>query len=310
MLLNTFNQQAYPGSALPQKKPRWTNEDPAPGSRVPQLPAGTSSFPLGQQRSTGALALPNSGTWWLRAPDPQQTTQGGGELPTRFSQPMTGNPTLSQSGTANQTPNWAYSPSQSLTPQGGTAAIQSSITPQSIFSDADTQMGVNQIMGQGYQSAYGAPTGSGIGGISSASPAMQAQDQMNRAGSLSEAMGGAEQLRLSDANANAMNLLGGQRNRFADALGQATAQAGFNDANRSYGSAARSSLIDAILARMGGISGQAGQGIGDDAFWANLGMAGGTNALQEMLNTMRNASSLSDLSQTNWRTSLYDSLLA
>ena len=124
------------------------------------------------------------------------------------------------------------------------------INPRPIYSPDQTAVAANQLLNQGMQSAYGSNPLHVEDGISTNSPAMQAQRAAYGARAIGQAEGNAEGLRVGDAAANAQNLLAGQTARAGDILGQGQNALNFASSRFNYGLGNASLLTNALMGFM------------------------------------------------------------
>lgn len=149
--------------------------------------------------------------------------------------------------------------------------VFSNIQPQGIFGPQATQGAVNQTMATGHQTAYGVPQIT-MQGFSGSSPALLSANAMHGAGALSNAISGAEGIRLGDRAANLQNILAGQTARGIDVMGQAGNLASMDALNRQFGTRMGGQLIDATTSRLGGVGSQLGNDLADRSWWGNFGL--------------------------------------
>lgn len=159
---------------------------------------------------------------------------------------------------SDQVPTPAPLPASSTSPN-----IQTTITPQSVYTPQDTRAATNQAIADSQMNAnlrwlqkpYDKP------GVSrSASQLALAIPQAQQY--LSQGQLAAQQIPFSDATTNAQSLLRGQTGRDAEGLGLANVLSQFNASNMGYNTAQNSSLLNLISSLLGGSLGGSSGGIG------------------------------------------------
>jgi len=160
--------------------------------------------------------------------------------------------------------------------------------PAPLFNQQQTSIAANNGMAQAQQQVARAGRGAALPGMSLASPGFQAQAGVNAAGALGEGLDQAYQTRLSDAQANAQQMLAGQTGRAADWLSQLGNMSQFGGANQSFGQGAGNALAEAMGAMGGFQQGQWGNYLSDMAQNAQQSLAGQTGRASDWLEQMQN----------------------
>jgi hypothetical protein len=183
-------------------------------------------------------------------------------------------------------PRGPFPPPQPFAPSSPPAQQQPTVTspiqPSPVYSPTQTQGAVNQAMAAGHQAAYSQPTYT-LPGISQLSPGLLSRSLLDSAGSLADASSVAERLRMGDRMANAQQLLAQQLARITGTMGGARSLGDFRGIEQGFAGRAGSTLLSALLARIGGLGGAMGEGLGDRDFWANLGLRGQMAAARNMV---------------------------
>lgn len=168
-------------------------------------------------------------------------------------------------GSLRLRPSFKYTPPAPGAPQGYSGSssanptINTTITPQPVYSPADTQAASNQAIAESQRQAnmrwlqkpYDKP-GVTRSASSAALAAPQAQEYLSQ-GALA-----AQQIPFSDASTNAQNILRGQTGRDAETLGLAEVLSRFNSANTGYNTGQQTSLMNLIASLLGGQMGGGG----------------------------------------------------
>lgn len=158
-------------------------------------------------------------------------------------------------------------------PTAGQFRFTTDYQPTPVFSPAQTDKAANLAMAQAHQNAMTAGRNLALPGISASSPGLLSRRAIGAGEALGEGAETAQQLRLSDAAANAQQGLFWQQLRAADYLSRLNNALQAQRANAQYASGAGQGLLGAILG-MGGLMGSVGQqGLEDAAFRAQQNLA-------------------------------------
>jgi hypothetical protein len=277
---------AYPGYSKPLASPL----NPGINPPKPKINLGLPQSPMSANMPLRTTTLEASNPWSVSSsPTGNQT----GWQPTALTQ-------------AGSQATGATTPSLSR-------AITSAINPSNVFSPQQIAENSQSILTEGIIAANSAPKGSGLSGVASFSPAMQYQQAYQRANALGQAGAQAEAQRQSDLLTNAQSVLKGESARFADALGQMSADQSLNNLRVNQGNKSITGILDAINSMVGGTMGDIYGNIANSKDWAKLGtgnMALGLNNLIGALGLGSKAldTSLSDRGDMDY-TGLLDAIL-
>jgi hypothetical protein len=140
-----------------------------------------------------------------------------------------------------------------------------------MFTPQQTNASVNQAIAGGQQAAM-SPQYFATPGVSGTSPALNAHRGVASANALAQGQSNAENIRLSDANANAQHQLASQQSRFGDIFGQMGYNAALDASYQSHGTEMGGIRAQGINANNAAQHNAGVAGINDQAWWNNYGL--------------------------------------